>query len=189
MRAQNLYLSVLRIYIIMDTLNYKRPFRKENQNEEKMIFLRSLTKCQLLRNKMQKKKSRGKTRLRELRLRNLPVLKSARKEAVLGEITLWAVNAVWPQLAASPGTDALCFIVLPFATQKSVCSPTCPGRPQPWDLNSHRNVSCQVQMSASRGLSLSPPVLHLCIAVKRPCPGQSTSPSKIRDHGANTTRT
>lgn len=60
-----------------------------------MIFLRSLTKCQLLRNKMQKKKkkrSREKARLRELRLRNLPVFKSAQKEAVLGEITLWAVE-------------------------------------------------------------------------------------------------
>lgn len=64
-----------------------------------MIFIRSLTKCQLLRNKMQKKKkvkSRGKARLRELRLRNLPVLKSARKEAVLGEITLGLLKAVWP---------------------------------------------------------------------------------------------
>ena len=64
-----------------------------------MIFIRSLTTCQLLRNKMQKKKkvkSRGKARLRELRLRNLPVLKSARKEAVLGEITLGLLKAVWP---------------------------------------------------------------------------------------------
>ena len=53
-------------------------------------------KCQLLRNKMQKKKSRGKARLRELRLRNLPVLKSAWKEAILGEITLGLLKAVWP---------------------------------------------------------------------------------------------
>jgi len=46
--------------------------------------------------KKKKVKSRGKARLRELRLRNLPVLKSARKEAVLGEITLGLLKAVWP---------------------------------------------------------------------------------------------
>lgn len=157
-----------------------------------MIFIRSLTKCQLLRNKMQKKKkvkSRGKARLRELRLRNLPVLKSARKEAVLGEITLGLLKAVWPQLVTSPGIDDLCFIILLFATQKTVCSPTCPRSTQPWDLNRHRNVSCQLPMQASRGLSLSPPILHLCHRYEKPCPGQFSSPSKIRDHRAYITQT
>ena len=122
----------------------------------------------------------------ELRLRNLSVLKSSQKEDIIEEIILLAVGSCmapvvhhswhwWPLFC----NFAVC------GTKDRMYFPTSSHRAQPWDLLWPIKYARKWEWPVpSIGLKRPLSCLHLsctfAITMKRLCPGQLISPSKIR---------